>query len=96
MTAGALWSIFRTCSGPVWWRSKAETAGQPTASFRLTLKTLCKPQNLYCLHCLQSKDAVSVTKLSLGTLVRCNAWLLDEAAKIPYLVSNLWPEEVSE
>ena len=45
---------------------------------------------------LQSKDAVSVTKLSIGTLVRCNAWLLDEAAKIPYLVSNLWPEEVSE
>lgn len=36
-----------------------------------------------------------MTKLSLGCQVRCNAWLLDEAAKIPYLVSNLWPEEVS-
>ena len=51
---------------------------------------------IYCLFCLQSKDAVSVTKLCLGSQVRCNAWLLDEAAKIPYLVSNLWPEEVSQ
>ena len=24
--------------------------------------------------------------------MRCNAWLLDEAAKIPYLVSTVWPE----
>ena len=38
---------------------------------------------------------MSVTKLCQGSLVRCNAWLLDEGAKIPYLVSNLWPEEVN-
>ena len=27
-----------------------------------------------------------------GDRVRCNAWLLDQEAKIPYLVSTVWPE----
>ena len=31
-------------------------------------------------------------KLVEGEKVRCNAWLLDDSAKIPYLVSTLWSE----
>ena len=31
-------------------------------------------------------------RLRPGDRVRCNAWLLDEDAKIPYLVSTFWPE----
>merc|ERR1712098_5196 len=31
-------------------------------------------------------------KLVEGDKVRCNAWLLDDATKIPYLVSTLWSE----
>ena len=40
----------------------------------------------------QTKDcaAMSSSSLRVGTQVRCNAWLLDEAAKIPYLVSTQW------
>ena len=42
----------------------------------------------------QIKDIVTSdnTKVNAGDKVRCNAWLLDESAKIPYLVSNLWCE----
>ena len=31
-------------------------------------------------------------RLRPGDQVRCNAWLLDKDAKIPYLVSTVWPE----
>ena len=31
-------------------------------------------------------------RLRPGDRVRCNAWLLDQEAKIPYLVSTVWPE----
>ena len=42
----------------------------------------------------QIKDIVNSdnSKINVGDKVRCNAWLLDESAKIPYLVSNLWSE----
>ena len=35
---------------------------------------------------------VSEGRLREGDRVRCNAWLLDEEARIPYLVSTLWQE----
>merc|ERR1719419_1614734 len=31
-------------------------------------------------------------RLPVGSRVKCNAWLLDESAKIPYLVSTIWTE----
>ena len=45
----------------------------------------------------QIKDIVTSvdTKVNVGDKVRCNAWLLDESAKIPYLVSNHWCENQS-
>ena len=53
---------------------------------------------VYCFF--QAKDVVAGPeggtglgeKLPLGSKVRCNAWLLDEAAKIPYLVSTAWQD----
>lgn len=37
---------------------------------------------------------VSGGKLKEGDRVRCNAWLLDQAAKIPYLVSTVWQDSL--
>ena len=51
----------------------------------------------YCFF--QGKDVISKyshgslsERLPTGSRVRCNAWLLDESAKIPYLVSTIWTE----
>ena len=42
----------------------------------------------------QIKDVVPSSRgnLQIGAVLKCNAWLLDENAKIPYLVSSLWTE----
>ena len=51
----------------------------------------------YCFF--QAKDVITKytegslsERLPTGSRVKCNAWLLDETAKIPYLVSTIWTE----
>ena len=35
---------------------------------------------------------VGSVRLREGDRVRCNAWLLDGEARIPYLISTIWQE----
>lgn len=51
----------------------------------------------YCFF--QAKDVITKytdgslsERIPTGSRVKCNAWLLDDTAKIPYLVSTIWTE----